>query len=159
MTISQKQLEANRRNARLSCGPKSEEGKMESARNSFKHGLFSSQVLLEDEDPKEFEALSKLLHEEFGPATPSEALIVDELIATMWRKRRILGIERFVYKSYATYNGQTVGPQGAFLVDASQYGVFGKIASYEDTMDRKTARLLRQLESLKNPRVDSTVAV
>ncbi len=159
MTISQKQLEANRRNAKLSCGPKSKEGKIESSKNSYKHGLFSSQVLLEDEDPKEFEALSELLYDEFGPATRSEALIVDELIATMWRKRRILGIENFVYKSYSSYNGQTVGPQGAFLVDGSQYGIFGKIVGYEESMDRKTARLLRQLESLRNLRDDSAVTV
>jgi hypothetical protein len=54
-----KQIEANRRNARKSTGPRSEEGKQHSRRNAARHGLTAETVIgtLEDiEDYKGFEA-------------------------------------------------------------------------------------------------------
>ena len=41
MKTAEKQLEANRRNAQYSTGPKSENGKYNSSRNATKHGLFA----------------------------------------------------------------------------------------------------------------------
>ena len=57
---TQSQIEANRRNAQKSTGPRSEEGKQTSARNATKFGLFSRHVLLPGDDEAEFEpALSE----------------------------------------------------------------------------------------------------
>src|ERR1700745_3027999 len=56
---SYRQIEANRRNALLSTGPRTEEGKLESRRNALRHGLTAETVIeiLEDpEDYKGFEA-------------------------------------------------------------------------------------------------------
>ena len=41
MMLSDAKLEANRRNAKKSTGPKSDEGKAKVSRNANKHGLFS----------------------------------------------------------------------------------------------------------------------
>ena len=46
---SQKQIEANRKNASRSTGPKSAEGKAAVARNALKHGLAGHGVILPDE--------------------------------------------------------------------------------------------------------------
>jgi hypothetical protein len=40
-----KQIEANRRNARLSTGPVTEEGKSKSRRNTVRHGLTAETVI------------------------------------------------------------------------------------------------------------------
>ena len=56
MTISDKQLEANRKNAKLG-GVKTEEGKEVSRLNALKHGLLSEVILLPEEDE---DALLKL---------------------------------------------------------------------------------------------------
>jgi hypothetical protein len=46
---STKQIEANRRNALASTGPRTQEGKAIVARNAVKHGLTAQSVLLPDE--------------------------------------------------------------------------------------------------------------
>ncbi|MDR3621366.1 MAG: hypothetical protein P4L85_18590, partial [Paludisphaera borealis] len=52
------QLQANRANAKKSCGPKSDDGKARSRLNALKHGLCAKTVnlVLPHEDPAELEA-------------------------------------------------------------------------------------------------------
>ncbi len=45
-TMSPKALEARRKNAQKSTGPKTEEGKRAASRNSWKHGLYASSFIL-----------------------------------------------------------------------------------------------------------------
>src|SRR4051812_30858292 len=49
MMTSQKKIDANRRNAQKSTGPRTEEGKNRSRRNSLTHGLSGRVVLPEDQ--------------------------------------------------------------------------------------------------------------
>ena len=53
-----RQIEANRRNARKSTGPITEEGKQRSRCNAIRHGLTTETAIGAQEDPKnkEFEA-------------------------------------------------------------------------------------------------------
>src|SRR5687767_2004550 len=57
---TERKVEANRRNARLSTGPRTPEGKARSSGNARSHGLFSKVAVLPDEDPAEY---AKLLSE------------------------------------------------------------------------------------------------
>ena len=43
---TKKQNEANRRNAQLSTGPKTTNGKARASRNALTHGLFATDLLL-----------------------------------------------------------------------------------------------------------------
>ena len=47
---TEKQLKANRANARKSTGPRSMEGKTMASKNSLKHGLLSQEIILQNED-------------------------------------------------------------------------------------------------------------
>jgi hypothetical protein len=47
--ISQKQIDANQRNAQKSTGPKTKEGKDKSAMNSLKYGIYSDKFLIKGE--------------------------------------------------------------------------------------------------------------
>jgi len=90
---SQKQLEANRQNAKLG-GVKTEEGKAVSKYNALKHGLLSKEVLLKGEDEKSLEELGKNLRGEIKPVGEVEMLLADRIISNVWRLRRMLEIER-----------------------------------------------------------------
>jgi hypothetical protein len=93
--VSNLKSDTARANGAKSHGPTTAEGKEKSSRNSLKHGLTAGvgNVLLDCEDPDEFEqAFNKLfgIHE---PATPAEKDIVEEMVAARWRIRRMWTIE------------------------------------------------------------------
>jgi hypothetical protein len=94
--ISQKKLEANRRNAAHSTGPTSDEGKAVASHNSLKHGMYASNPLLPQEDPAEFDAFRHGLVRHLRPRTPMEQLLVDRIVCNAWRLRRIGEIENWV---------------------------------------------------------------
>ena len=61
-----KQINANRKNALLSKGPKTDLGKLNSSKNSLKHGLTAKQLVI-GEDLKEFEQYRDLMIEALKP--------------------------------------------------------------------------------------------
>ena len=83
----------NRANSRLSTGPRTPEGKARSSRNSFKHGLYSKQLIIDGEDPAEFDELRATLRAEHRPANTTEEILVDELAQHFWRMRRFRALE------------------------------------------------------------------
>jgi len=91
MTISQKQLEANRKNA-LEGGVKTPEGKAIAKYNALKHGLLAKEVVVTvgegAEDPAEFAALSQELMGQFQPQGALEEMLVEKIVVAYWRLRR-----------------------------------------------------------------------
>ena len=85
--------EINRANSGLSTGPRTPEGKARSSRNSFKHGLYSQQLIIEGEDPAEFDQLRATLRTEHQPVNSTEEILVDELSQHFWRMRRFRVLE------------------------------------------------------------------
>src|SRR5581483_5832912 len=85
---SEAKLAANRANAQKSIGPKSEEGKSRSSRNSFKHGLYSKQLVLPGEDPTALDQLRADLRAEHQPINTTEEILVNEMAEQYWRIRR-----------------------------------------------------------------------
>jgi hypothetical protein len=66
------------------AGPRTQAGKAASSKNSFKHGLASGRILIEGEDPAEFEVLVADLEADYKPATETEALLVHDLAKFHW---------------------------------------------------------------------------
>lgn len=87
--ISQKQIEANRENAKLG-GVKTEEGKAVSRYNAIKHGLLSDKVLVKKESKAELEALGQRVRNDLNPQSEIEFLLADRVISNFWRLRRAM---------------------------------------------------------------------
>ena len=90
---SEKKAEANRRNALKSTGPKTPEGKAAVRLNALKHGLLSREVLLPGEDEEALRELGERLRDELQPVGELENLLVDRIIASYWRLRRLGRVE------------------------------------------------------------------
>jgi hypothetical protein len=95
--ISEKQLEANRRNASQSTGPKTEAGKQASRMNAVTHGLLAKAVVITagdyQEDEQEFGQLLEDLREQFTPVGVAEDLEVQKIALCYWRKMRAVRYE------------------------------------------------------------------
>jgi hypothetical protein len=89
---SRKQIEANRRNARRSTGPRTDKGKAVSRCNAAKHGLLSRQVVAHGywmhESAEDFAALCQEFHRSLAPAGPLEEMLVNQIVSATWRLRR-----------------------------------------------------------------------
>jgi hypothetical protein len=94
---SDKQSEANRRNALKSTGPRTPEGKDAVRLNALKHGLLSQELLLPGEDPATLKELSERLVAELRPEGELEILLVEEIIAAYWRLRRLRKVEASIF--------------------------------------------------------------
>jgi hypothetical protein len=94
---SEKQAEANRRNALKSTGPKTPKGKAAVRQNALKHGLLSRQVVLPGEDQEAFGELDKYLRDEVQPHGAHENLLVDRIVSGYWRLLRLGRVEAGIF--------------------------------------------------------------
>ena len=76
---SQAQIDANRRNAQLSTGPKPPEGKAAVSQNALKHGLRSDIYKTPMRDPKVYDQLLADLIAEHRPQTVTEEFYVERM--------------------------------------------------------------------------------
>ena len=87
---SERKIEANRRNAARSTGPKSAEGKEKSRRNGWKHGL-AAVVVVPEEETAALEAAVAGWSEQIGPVGLVEESLVHQMAAADVRMRRCAG--------------------------------------------------------------------
>ena len=84
---------ANRANARLSTGPRTESGKQRSSQNALSHGLTARTAVLPTEDPEAHQRHVQQFLDEYQPANATETQLVHEMADTAWRLNRIPFLE------------------------------------------------------------------
>ena len=94
MPISENKLEANRRNAEQSSGPKTISGKAISSRNALKHGCYSDQIVIRDhhinENPEDYDRLLAAITNQLKPDNYFEESIVLKIANCLWRSHRVV---------------------------------------------------------------------
>lgn len=149
---TEKAIEANRRNALKSTGPKSPEGKARSSANAVKHGLSSGTWLLLDEDHEEFEAFTAGLFCALDPKGPLESALVDRIAGLFWRLGRA---ERLAGELIEFGAGALPGPEYRAIIDGlRRYGgtgldALGRLDRHEAALDRALSRALHELERIQ----------
>jgi len=97
LPISPAQLAANRANAQLSTGPRSEAGKATSSRNAVKSALTGRTVLLPTDDRDEYAAFLAEFQNDLQPVGQLECELVQIIVDCHWRLRRIQELEYALY--------------------------------------------------------------
>src|SRR5205085_11121526 len=88
-----RQIEANRRNARKSTGPITQEGKLRSRRNAVRHGLTAETVIGALEDAEDYQAFEAAIIADYDAQSAVERELVLRLASLLWRLRRATTIE------------------------------------------------------------------
>jgi hypothetical protein len=94
---SDKHIRANRLNALKSTDTKTSEGKSIVKCNALKHGLLSQEVLLPNEDKVALEELGESMRAELQPAGEMDNLLVERIIASTRRLRRLGRVEAGIF--------------------------------------------------------------
>jgi hypothetical protein len=91
-SVTPRKLEANRKNAKRSTGPRTQRGKRDTRFNAVTLGLFAKHVVIPICDgykpEKDFSSLLEGVHEEFQPVGLYEEWLVVKIAEYMWRLRR-----------------------------------------------------------------------
>ena len=85
---TQAQIEANRRNAQKSTGPKTPEGKAIVAQNAVTHGLTSTLSTIEGENQLDLQNFRIKILDELDPVGPMETMLTERIIILAWRLSR-----------------------------------------------------------------------
>ncbi|HEX3878266.1 MAG TPA: hypothetical protein VHW24_14845 [Bryobacteraceae bacterium] len=95
--VSAAKLEANRRNAQLSTGPTSPEGRRRSSLNGTRHSLTGQIVCLTAEDLAAFNAHNAQILAQLAPAGPLETFYATSCAENMWRLARARSLENSAF--------------------------------------------------------------
>jgi hypothetical protein len=155
------QLEANRRNAQQSTGPRTEAGKKTSSLNALRHGLTARVVVLPTEDLAAYNRFSDEFLADLAPATFAERQCAQTIIDTQWRLNRVRSIED------GMFGLGHFGPEGqidpghpeihATLTAAAVYRghsqAFVNLSMHEQRLYRILTAASKSLEDMKTKRI------
>jgi hypothetical protein len=92
--MSDKQLDANRRNALQSTGPRTPRGADASKLNAFRHGLRALQTVVPGENSEDWEAHRAAIVDDLAPHGAMELALAEQSAAKLWRLARVCRFER-----------------------------------------------------------------
>ena len=136
---SQKQIEANRRNALKSTGPKTDEGKAAVSMNALRHGLRARSILIPGENPEEYDQLCASLEAEWRPRNRTEQLLLEQMVAAQWKLARLEVGERSIYM-------QTMAAD-------KQMALLDRFSVQRGRLERSFSKAMRELEHLRKNRL------
>ena len=136
---SDKQIKANRLNAKLSTGPQTSEGKKRSSQNATTHGLTAFTSTLPHESEEEFVLMRESIIHQLRPKGQIELELVKRIASILWRLRRVPMFETLMMAGLSV--------ETFFKSDFS-----GRIGRYETTLQRQLSSLFKELRDLQSRR-------
>jgi len=134
--VSERKRDANRRNAQKSTGPNTPKGRGWSSRNSLKHGLCASRLLISGTGNGELNQLLTELREYYEPETLEQEIWIQRLAMELWRQQRGLDYE---FHQLERDRGKNLLFQPPIL----------NLLRYQAASNRNLAEALKELERLK----------
>ena len=158
--ISDKQLQANRKNARLSTGPKTVEGRKRSSMNALPHGLTGQVTTMTEEDRAAHHQFSQALIQSLAPEGAMEIQLAQRIATDSWRLNRASAIEDNLFALGLHQNAGQLCPDHeqidaalttarVFTEESHQLQI---LTLYEQRLNRALQKNLALLQSLQAAR-------
>ena len=144
-----RQIEANRRNARKSTGPVTEEGKQRSRCNAVRHGLTAETVIGALEDAEDYKAFEAAVIADYDAESAVERELVLRLASLLWRLRRATTMETGLFEIQADHlrefrQGRQTQPMSREVI----YAGFGRADSVNPELDRASVGTINGTQAL-----------
>jgi hypothetical protein len=160
-------IESNRKNAKLSTGPRTPEGRTISSKNSIKHGLTSKDVVLASESLTDYQDFHEAMFDSLRPFSKLEETLVIRIVQCAWRLQRMVrteadlfnrGVtdaeENAIMRSIGRFNGpKETGIGDVFSTLERDSTAFSNLAKYEAACERSMYRALNTLERIQAKRL------
>ncbi len=148
---------ANRANATLSTGPRTEHGKANSGQNAVTHGATSRRLLFGPETQVQFDTFRDSVFQHHQPCGEYENLLTDKVAITAWRHHRLLRIES---EYYSRVTGHTLAEEvesdalalTAFFVDEETERFMRTMPRYVGGAAREWKHAMSALETIQKER-------
>lgn len=140
------QLAANRANAQLSTGPRTESGKAASSQNARSHGLTARELVVEPEELDIFAGFVADHRASLQPQGSIEEALFDMILHALWNMRRIRRLETPLLRSM---HSPMPDPDATSKLD--------RYARYYQRFERSFHRSLKELRTLQTHRAVSGV--
>jgi hypothetical protein len=144
MAASAIKIEANRANAQLSTGPRSESGLCASAQNACKHHLTGGTAFVEGEDREAYEAHVKRYFRQYKPLAQHEIHFVQEMADAKWRLTRARRMEcELIEKSI----------MNPYVQDDERYAIqLQRLTRYISAIERTYEKAYKELRRINDER-------
>ncbi|HUS07509.1 MAG TPA: hypothetical protein VMZ52_14475 [Bryobacteraceae bacterium] len=156
--ISVRQQTANEKNAQLSTGPRTAAGIEACKHNRLSHGLASTLTVLPCEDQSQFDELLASFVQEHSPGTPTEQALVAQIVAAVWKLRRLGCIEESVFGLLLSAAPPTEGssPYNQMALELTSNSRSGNalslLARYQSALNRQLLQGLKELRTAQDRR-------
>jgi hypothetical protein len=154
---TQAQVDANRRNAQHSTGPKTDAGKAASSQNAHQHGLCSPAAVAPGEDPAAYQAFATALVAELDPIGMDQRVQAERIAFLSWKLQRIPAIEastlegtRLCFKREALKQGKIRSQFPTADLIAGDLDRMMKLQTYEMRLSRALEQARKELRRLKD---------
>jgi hypothetical protein len=160
--ISQKQLDANRRNALKSTGPRTPQGKAAVRLNALKHGLHAQELVISPEEQAEYDRNLDAFLDDLHPDVPAGTALVRQIAETSWRIALLRAYETQLLNEYLRklkpslkkkYRNLTPRQRlaAAFQSDAAGPRSLDRLSLQAAQLERAFYRALHDFQSLQTP--------
>jgi hypothetical protein len=158
---TEKRTEVNRENSTHSTGPRTTEGKEIASRNTTKHGLTSTKVVLSYERQEEYDDLCASMISEYEPAEGQESRTVQQIAQNYWRLQRCARIETQMFENRLGVLKMAAridpkmklnGDEGLSICFNEDERAFDKFRRYQTTIERSYNTSVKQLEATQKAR-------
>jgi hypothetical protein len=123
---SLRQIEANRRNARKSAGPITQEGKQRSRCNAVRHGLAAERVIGALEDAEAYKGFEATITADYDAQSAVERELVLRLASLLWRLRRATIMETGLFEIQADHLSEFRQTRQALPSSRVFHAMFGR---------------------------------
>jgi hypothetical protein len=144
------QIDANRRNARKSTGPRTPQGKAGSSMNALKSGIDAKSEIISGENIKSFTALTQEYIGRFNPLSPEERHYLDVMIRADWQIRRLSKADAQIWLKGMQSDYVGKHPLGEVFVNSGS--TFIRLQRRIDSTHRIYRGALRELQRLQSAR-------
>ncbi len=166
------QVQANRKNAQKSTGPRTTEGKAAVSQNAVKHGFLSRLDVIRGEEQAEFDLHREKMLEEWAPVGPMESMLAERIAGLSWRLQRAERMQSEAFEALLTPDtsglavriAQSLRPKRsqeeeeseselafgrAVVKDFGHGRVLDRLFMYERRMEHSLYRTMAELQRLR----------